>query len=272
MMKKLPEIVFEICDHSDKLRMKALALELGLPLRADAANDGSEFVLKADAEGLALCDLAAGSAAPTRVDFLEVSLQYRLRTSGKRQGIGKAIGLDKVAGGREVQVLDATAGLGRDALVLAHLGCRVTMIERSPILHAMLAEGLLRAAEGATPAQRNAIERLTLVHGEAREYFSSIAERKVPMPDVIYLDPMFPPRDSSAKVKKDIAALHRLLGAEQDLASLVSAALPCARHRVVLKRPDASLDPALPAPTLVLESKAACFAIYVNSSFSSIEP
>ena len=271
-------IAFELTDHPDPEAMSALAQRLGLVPTASAAGQQAAFLLRADAAGLCLQDRGAPRAAPTRVDFCDPSLQHRLRTSGKRQGIGKAVGLDKLPPAASLQVLDATAGLGRDALVLAHLGCRVQLLERSAVLHAMLEAGLRQAevaqqtAAAAGVPTLAALRRLTLQHAEARDCFAAIALGQQPQPDVIYLDPMFPPRSGSAKAKKDITALHGLLGSESDLAGLLRAALPCARYRVVLKRPEARLDDGLPTPTLWLQSKATCFAVYVNSSFSSMRP
>jgi 16S rRNA (guanine1516-N2)-methyltransferase len=271
-------VAFELTDHPDPAAMRAVAQRLGLVPAASAAGQQAAFLLRADATGLCLQDRGSPLAAPTRVDFCDPALQHRLRTSGKRQGIGKAVGLDKLPPGVSLQVLDATAGLGRDALVLAHLGCRVQLLERSPVLHAMLGEGLRQAAlaqQAAATAgvpSSAALGRLSLRHAEARDCFAAIAAGQQPQPDVIYLDPMFPPRSGSAKAKKDITALHGLLGSESDLAGLLRAALPCARYRVVLKRPEARLDAGLPMPTLWLQSKATCFAVYVNSSFSSMRP
>ena len=245
-------------------------------LQAEAAThagkhsaDAVQLVLKADADGLSLQDASAPRTAATRVDFVDATLQYRLRTSGKRQGLGKAIGLDKAASGREVFVVDATAGLGRDALVLAHLGCRVLLVEQSPLMHALLADGFRRSGIEATPEFASVLARMQLLHADARQWLAAAARGENERPDVVYLDPMFPPRGKQAKVKKDIALLHHLLGSEQDVGSLLQTALAVARYRVVLKRPDGKLPPDLPAPTMWIGDKPAAFAVYVNSSFSS---
>lgn len=222
--------------------------------------------LIADARGLSLREEAETRTAPTRVDFLDASLQYRLRTTGKRQGLGKAIGLDKVASGHTITVVDATAGFGRDAFTLAHLGCEVVMIERSPLLHALLQDGMSRASSDVSGKAR--LDRMRLVHAESREYLAACINGEVPAPDVVYLDPMFPPRQKSAKVKKDMALLHQLLGSEGELESLLSIALKAANNRVVLKRPDGKLPADFPAPTLWIGEQPAAFAVYVNSSFS----
>lgn len=226
-----------------------------------------DHVLWATRDGLALGPRGGKPASATRVDFLDGTLQYRLRTSGKRQGLGKAVGLDKATG---ISVLDATAGLGRDALVLASLGCKVTLMERSPLVHALLEDGFARARRDGDAPLQPVLDRMTLLPGESRGRFAAITRGEVPQPDVIYLDPMFPPRSKSANVKKDIALLHTLLGPEEDFPSLLAAALPCARHRVVVKRPGNKNDASLPKPAFTVPGKAAHFEVHVNSSFSSM--
>jgi 16S rRNA (guanine1516-N2)-methyltransferase len=265
-VKKIAQTTDELCDQSVTLS-QLLQLLAGKSDGVARHFDSGPFLLSRDEHGLALHADAASKAGATRVDFADATLQYRLKTSGKRQGLGKAVGLDKAGAGQIVSVVDATAGLGRDAFVLAHLGCRVVMLEQSPVIHALLADGLERGRQ--QPALLDALSRMQLHHVESRQWLAAMAERGEHC-DVVYLDPMFPPRDKSAKVKKDIALLHDLLGSEPDLASLVEVARKVARYRVVLKRPDARLPDGVPEPTLWLGEKPAAFAIYVNSSFSNM--
>jgi 16S rRNA (guanine1516-N2)-methyltransferase len=264
--KNMAKIAFCLCDGYSGTTKMDLAQGLNLPVFA-----GPELVpacythlLCAAAEGLSLGLRGPDAPGATRVDFLDPVLQHRLRTSGKRQGLGKAVGLEKAAG---IRVLDATAGLGRDALVLAHLGCDVTLLEREPLLHVLLEDGIARAL--AEPSLAATARRLRLLRADARDYFAAIAGGEVPAPEVIYLDPMFPARDKTAKVKKDMALLQALLGPEDDLAGLLDAARACALRRVVLKRPGSKTLAGLPRPTFVVAGKAAHFDVYVNSSFSS---
>lgn len=257
------------CDEGSKNASTQLAVKLGLPLFNAADNVPLEYshLLTSDAAGLALRlrdPLSLPAPAPTRVDFLDGTLQYRLRTSGKRQGLGKAVGLEKAAG---IRVLDATAGLGRDALVLAHLGCEVTLLERNPLVHALLEDGMARARS--EPALQPLLARMQLLHCEARTHFAAIRAGTAAVPEVIYLDPMFPPRDKSASVKKDMALLQAMLGVEEDFAGLLGAARECAKYRVVVKRPGNREFTDVPTPTFAVPGKAARFEVYVNSSFSS---
>lgn len=265
----MPQLIVDIDKTLVPETVLALLPTLQLLAAASDCSDGQSLVLACDANGLCLHD-PSSKAGVTRVDFLDAGLHYRLRTSGKRQGLAKAAGLDKVAAGRRLLVLDATAGLGRDALVLAWLGCDVMMLEQHPVMHALLADALARGLRDADSDFRQVLLRLQLQQADSRQWLAACRHGGQPVPDVVCLDPMFPPRDKSARVKKDMALLHQLLGSEQDLASLVEAARSVARHRVVLKRPDGRLPPGVPAPTLWVGAQPAAFAVYVNSSFSSM--
>jgi 16S rRNA (guanine1516-N2)-methyltransferase len=143
--------------------------------------------------------------------------------------IAKAVGIQ--SGVRPV-VLDATAGLGRDAFLLAQLGCHVTLIERHPLIGALLADGMGRARldEEVGPI----VQRMDLRLGNAIEI---IQEWSGEPPQVIYLDPMFPHRDKRALVKKEMRVFRPLVGDDDDAALLLAAALALATHRVVVKRP-----------------------------------
>lgn len=176
-----------------------------------------------------------GSLLETRVDFTDPALLYRLRTSGRRQGIGQAVGLNKHP---SLSVMDCTAGLGRDAFVLAGLGCELVMVERHPVVHALLADGLSKAMSRGDTAVRDICKRMSLQHSSAHDLLAQLAAGQGP--DVVYMDPMFPQRSKSAKVKKDMAGLQRVLGPDEDVLSLLELALRVAKRRVVVKRPRSS--------------------------------
>ena len=121
-------------------RAEALAARLGLPLSGEAG-----FALQLGPQGLQLLDLAPGAPGAVRADFLEgASAHRRLFGGGSGQMIAKAVGLKP---GVRPRVLDATAGLGRDAFVLAQLGCTLDLIERQPIVAELLADALSRAQD-----------------------------------------------------------------------------------------------------------------------------
>jgi 16S rRNA (guanine1516-N2)-methyltransferase len=167
------------------------------------------------------------------VDFVEGKAQHRRKFGGgKGQDIAKAIGLHKF---KNPHVVDATAGLGRESFVLASLGCTVTLLERSPVVHALLADGLKRAQECDDPEIQMIASRMTLHLLDARVWLENLSTHF--LPDVIYLDPMFPERQKSALVQKGMRFFHSVVGEDQDSDALLDLARCRVKHRVVVKRP-----------------------------------
>lgn len=168
-----------------------------------------------------------------RVDFVSGAVAHRLRFGGGRgQDLPKAMGL---RAGKTPKIIDATAGLGRDAFLLASLGAEVTLIERSPQMYALLRDGLDRAlAAGGEFAQ--IVERMTLLQGDAKDLLPNLAG------EAILIDPMHPPRKNSALVKRELRQVREIVGTDEDAADLLRVALECASQRVVLKWP-AKADP-----------------------------
>lgn len=193
------------------------------------------------------------------VDFASGASTYRRKFGGgKGEGIAKAVGLGKKP---QLRVIDATAGLGRDAFVLASLGAHVTLVERNPAVAALLADGLRRAALDAQTADWLPA-RMQLVHLSALQALSTL-----PPADVVFLDPMFPPREKSALVKKEMRAFHDVVGADEDADALLAPALALATHRVVVKRPGYAGFLAGQKPTMSIEGKNNRFDVYVNAGF-----
>ncbi|GBL54289.1 SAM-dependent methyltransferase [Pseudomonas citronellolis] len=228
------------------------ARRLGLELAEEGAAD---FALQLGEQGLQLLQLGPDSPGPVRVDFLEGAAAHRRQFGGgSGQMIAKAVGVQP---GVRPHVLDATAGLGRDAFVLATLGCEMQLIERQPLIAALLEDGLARAAHDLEVApivarmqlrQGNAIDLMGAWQGEA--------------PQVIYLDPMFPHRDKSALVKKEMRLFRPLVGDDMDAPALLQAALALASHRVVVKRPRKAPIIEGAKPSYSLEGKSSRYDIY----------
>ena len=161
-------------------------------------------------------------------DFTGGAVGHRLRAGGGRgQALPRAAGFSK---GRTPQVVDATAGLGRDAFLLASLGAEVTLIERAPQVHNLLHDGMARAtAAGGEVAE--IISRMTLVSGDAKLLLPNMAA------EVVLVDPMHPPRGNSALVKQEMRLLRDIVGTDADALDLMQVALKTTSKRVVLKWP-----------------------------------
>ena len=80
--------------------------------------------------------------------------------------------------------------------------------------------------------------------------------------DVVYLDPMFPERKKSAKVKKQMQAFHAIVGTDADADGLLALALNVATYRVVVKRPAGANYLAEKKPSYSLEGKSTRYDIY----------
>lgn len=190
---------------------------------------------------------------PLRIDFTTGAVAHRRQFGGGRgQALPRAIGLK---GGNCPHVVDATAGLGRDAFLLASLGATVTMIERSVQMHALLADALVRAADSEVA---EIISRMSLLHGDAKDLLVDLS------PEVVLVDPMHPPRGKSALVKKEMRQIREIVGVDADAATLMQVALGCARNRVVLKWPQkADLMEGVPKPSHQISGKSTRYDVFM---------
>jgi 16S rRNA (guanine1516-N2)-methyltransferase len=263
MIMKAPAIA--VCCSSDAEELipssRQLASELRLPFQDGCENRDRlfDFLLCLGPEGLTLHYLGQAESAPVRVNFDNPKLVYRLRDRLRSQGIARAAGIKP---GLRPAVLDATAGLGKDAFLFASLGCQVRMLERNPIVHALLHDGLQRAAISANAHTSESASRMQLSLASLAEIVATQESF-----DVVYLDPMFPARRKSARVKNDLFVLQRLLScypvSEED-PELLALGLTVARRRVVVKRPARAPDMAQRKPTFRLAGRSSRYDVYVT--------
>ena len=192
-----------------------------------------------------------------RCDFVRGAVQHRLRFGGGRgQDLPKAAGFKL---GINPHIIDATAGLGRDAFLLASLGATVTMIERSADMHALLHDGMARALD-AGGATAEIINRMTLIHGDAIQLLPRLS------PEIVLIDPMHPPRNKSALVKVEMRQIRAIVGIDDDQARLMQAALVHASRRVVLKWPAKAAPMAdIPPASHQIISKSVRYDVFMQS-------
>ncbi len=190
-----------------------------------------ELQLACGPEGLSL--VARGLRRETlalHLDFVHGKQGYRLAHAAQsREDLARALGQLP----RGARILDASGGLGRDSLVLAARGFEVTILERHPVLAALLADALRRAR--AHEPLRTTLDRIEFVHADACSWL----ERHKTAFDAAVFDPMFPARAKDAAVKKEMRILQRLLGAtaDTDAPSTLVCLRRHVRRRVVVKRP-----------------------------------
>ena len=215
----------------DHARAVALAEALSVPLIDDPHQTGLLLVL--GPEGLALRRPNDPELPGVlRVDFDRPAARPR-QWQPHRELVVPAARLR--GGGNDPLLGDATAGLGRDGFLLAAAGVRVVLFEHHPVGAALLRDGLARAA--LLPRTAAIAARIRLIRGDFLDGLGQLAER----PAVIYLDPMFPPRSKSAKVKQELRLLQLLEGTggggESGAARLLQASIAAGPRKVVVKRP-----------------------------------
>ncbi len=175
------------------------------------------------------------------IDFAKARYQS---SAIKKELLIKAVGLKPK---QLLTVLDLTAGLGRDAYLLHCAGCQVQLIERSPIIAALLKENL-----------RNVNCELPLMVVDAKDYLLLD-----PIFDVIYFDPIFPEKTKTALAKKESRFLREIVGDDLDAEEVFLLALTKAKKRVVVKRPKLAPPIANKKPDIVFAGKSVRFDVYL---------
>lgn len=180
-----------------------------------------------DARGLALTD----GTMEVRGDLARLAPRLRPGTvqrellvrAAKLKGSGNA--------GEAPMAVDATAGLGDDALLLAAAGFHVLLFERNPAIAALLLDALERAATDIRLSE--AVGRMELAGADSIAALPHLN----PTPDVVLLDPMFPAKHGGARAKKKLQLLQRLEEPCEDEGALLDAAFAAHPRKVVVKRP-----------------------------------
>lgn len=199
---------------------------------------------------LGLEDLASPGSKPFYIDFLSAKNLFRIKHANRKNEL-----LLKAVGKANHEVVDATAGLGRDSFLMASAGYKVIMLERSLVLHDLLGNALERAEKSA--ATSPIVQQITLVHADSRKWLEG---RRF---EVVYLDPMFPDSNKTALAKKEMQILQTLIGPDQDSEELLELALTCAANRVVVKRPRLAPPVGGKHPSFSMQGTSSRFDIYM---------
>lgn len=234
---RLNQVGFEV--EALQARAEALALQLGFELNKEAS---SCLFLTQDKLALKLPHFSLISA-----DFCDTALAKR-KAEGKKQGLIRACKPKS-----QLKIIDTTAGWGRDAALLASFGADVLMLERNPVMGALLEDALRRLGKDKSSALL-----LSLLQVDATSFLNKLQPQDYP--DVIYIDPMHPERNKAALVKKELQVLQQLLGADKDALELILCAISRVKQRVVVKWPQKTK--ALLPPDASIEGKTVRFDIY----------
>lgn len=235
---------------------RQLAAQLRLDFVDNPHTHSYSYLLILTPTHLALQKTDDKKLKPFYIDFLSGKIRYRYQQASRRNELlAKALG---VSPKEQPMIVDATAGMGRDSFILASLGYNVTMLERSPIVHALLSDALARAQQA--PEVASIANRLSIIHIDAIHWL----QHPPKTPDVVYLDPMFPEKQKSASSKKEMVILQDLLGGDPDASQLFIAAQTCGAKRIVVKRPRLAEKIVDQEPNFTLSGNSSRFDIYLT--------
>ncbi len=245
-------------NHAWSQRDEFLAQRLGVPRIMKMPEKGTALVVSEKGMSLLATD---DQGMPMRIGVDFTTGQWRRRiASVRRERLIRAMGRKA---GPATTIIDATGGLGRDSFLLAAAGFQVRVVERNPVLAALLEDALLRA--GQSPLTSEISARITLTCGDACHYLQQENHRA----DIVYLDPLFPARKKSAKVKKELQVIRKITGSDDDQSPLFAAAREAAFARVVVKRTQHGPWLDNRPPSYSVSGKTVRFDIYLKMAQNS---
>ncbi len=174
----------------------------------------------------------------------------------RRESLSKEllIGAIKVKPEPNLLIIDATAGLAKDAALLGLYGYKVLMLEQNPFLATIIYYAMNNKIIQA--------DNLKLIFTNSIEYFNAKPDIE---PYAIYLDPMFK-KDDKALAKKDMQIIQLLTHDDINVdTQLFKLAYPLC-NKLVVKRDNkqASLVKT-PLPTYSKQGKTIRYDVYVNN-------
>lgn len=227
--KKQPENVLNVlllAEHDCNAEfLDAVEKLTGLHAVFDTSAISEEcLVLKASTEGLELVK----NGCSLRLDFSQM-LSRLLPNNLNHELLIKAARFKNIKS--PLTAIDATAGLGQDAFLLAASGFTVELYERNPVIAVLLSDALYRGKRDERIAPI-----LSKMHLNIEDSIRALPQLPAP-PDIVLLDPMFPQRQKSGLIKKKFQMLHLLEQPCQDETDLLASAFSCNPRRIVIKRP-----------------------------------
>ena len=156
-------------------------------------------------------------------------------------------------------LIDATAGMGEDSLLLAAAGFEVELYESDMIIAALLEDTLRRARlnEALAPI----ISHMHLHIEDSIKAMNSLDYT----PDVVLLDPMFPERKKSGLIKKKFQLMQQLEHPCSNEFDLLNAAMHANPKKIVIKRPAKGPYLAGKKPSYSTDGKAIRYDCIINN-------
>jgi 16S rRNA (guanine1516-N2)-methyltransferase len=173
---------------------------------------------------------------------LDYHKKYFYKHSIYKEPLAKAVGIKK--GQDKPHILDATAGLLGDTLLMYAMGANVECCERNPIAAALCL---------------NAINTENL---NIKFHFSNVSDLDLESYDVLYFDPMYSEKNDKARPKKEMQIFRDIVGIDAD-AKEIALNLKEKSKRLVIKR-SIKAQPLLAEPTMTYNGKSTSYDVYLN--------
>ena len=154
------------------------------------------------------------------------------------------------------KAIDATAGMGEDAFIIAANGYDVTLHEQNPVIALLLKDAIRRAKR--QPSLKDIVNRMHVVEGDSVEILS----QRIDPIDLIYLDPMFPGRQKSGLIGKKLQLIQKMESPCSEECELFDAAIQAGPSKIVVKRPLKAPFLAEKKPNYSLDGKAIRYDCY----------
>lgn len=224
---------------------EALAKRVNAPLTEEP---GEKLTLLIDENGVSL----TGFGLSYQGDFE----QMLHRLTGGRLQHEMLVHVSKIKT-QQPKAVDATAGMGEDAILLAAAGYDVTLFEQNPVIAVLLSDALRRAKNH--PVLGEIVQRMHLIEGNSIELLPQQGEEY----DLIYLDPMFPARQKSGLINKKLQLIQKLEQPCFEEEALMEMAMGMKPGKIVVKRPLKGPYLAGKVPSYTNKGKAIRYDCYV---------
>ena len=235
----------------DKTLAESFANKMGIPLicedSASQSKNSTGLTVLFDKEGVTL----TGYNLSYQGDF-EGSLRRVTEGRLQHEMLAKAIKSDQ----SNKKAIDATAGMGEDAFLIAANGYNVTLCEQNPVIVLLLKDAIRRAKKH--PVLKPIVEKMQAVEGNSIDILKSNLD---PV-DLIYLDPMFPGKQKNSLTNKKLQLIQKMEAPCSLEEELFEAALLAAPEKIVVKRPLKAPFLANKKPNYSLEGKSIRYDCY----------